>query len=354
MTDDASATGIPLAADVRRARTGFIWVGVVAPFALLALAAAVVLAWMPELPDPIATHWGTGGVDGFLPRAAFLPALLGICGGVLLLDAVLAVVSPRMPQSSTKPPVRAWSATSKLLGAMNLGLGAGFALLLVSSAGIQRGLADATDAPGIGGWAALAMLAMVVFAVVGWFVQPKSPDYGPVVAAQAESLPLAGTERAAWFGTASMARTGVVVLLVALGLLVLMTVFWIARGADGWQVLVATTLLIAVLTATMLVFRVRIDRRGVLVRSLIGWPRTRIPLDDIDDVATATIDPLREFGGWGWRIAVDGRRGVVLRAGEALQATRANGRVFVVTVDGAAEAAAVLETLRLRSKDDRS
>ena len=151
-----------------------------------------------------------------------------------------------------------------------------------------------------------------------------------------------------------MARTGVVVLLVALGLLVLMTVFWIARGADGWQVLVATTLLIAILTVTMLVFRVRIDRRGLLVRSLIGWPRTRIPLDDIDDVATATIDPLREFGGWGWRIAVDGRRGVVLRAGEALQVTRAKGRVFVVTVDGAAEAAAVLQTLRLGSKDDRS
>ncbi|MCC2029503.1 DUF1648 domain-containing protein [Microbacterium sp. YMB-B2] len=260
-------TDVPLAADVRRSRTAFIRVGVIAPFALLALAAVVVLAWLPELPDPIATHWGTDGVDGFLPRATFLPVLLAVCGGMLLFDVLLAVVSPRMPQSSAKPPVRAWSATSKLLGAMNLGLGAGFALLLLSTAGIQRGLADAADAPDIGGWAALAVPA---------------------------------------------------------------------------------------LTATMLVFRVRVDQRGLRVRSLIPWPRTRIPLDDIDDVATVTIDPLREFGGWGWRIAVDGRRGVVLRAGEALQVTRANGRVFIITVDGAAEAAAALETVRLRSKDDRS
>ncbi|WP_175985795.1 DUF1648 domain-containing protein [Microbacterium tenebrionis] len=183
-------TDVPLAVDVRRSRTAFIRVGVIAPFALLALAAVVVLAWLPELPDPIATHWGTDGVDGFLPRATFLPVLLAVCGGLLLFDVLLAVVSPRMPQSSAKPPVRAWSATSKLLGAMNLGLGAGFALLLLSTDGIQRGLADAADAPDIGGWAALAVPAMVVFAVVGWFLQPTSPDYGPVAAAALETVRL--------------------------------------------------------------------------------------------------------------------------------------------------------------------
>jgi hypothetical protein len=49
---------------------------------------------------------------------------------------------------------------------------------------------------------------------------------------------------------------------------------------------------------------------------------------------------------------VDGRRGIVLRAGEALQITRTDRRVFVVTVDGASDAAAVLETLRTHTAHD--
>lgn len=340
------ASHLPLARSVRRARAGFIWVGVVAPFALLAIAAAIVLAWMPELPDPIASHWGTDGVDGFVSKAAFLPTILAIGAGVILLDVVLAFAGHRMPQSSTKPPMGQWGAASRFLGAINLGLGVLFAVILVSSTAVQRGLTDAAEAPSIGGWAALGMLGAVVFTVIGWFLQPKSPVPAASASRPAGSIPLAASERAAWFGTATMARSGVVVLVASLALLVAMTAFFAAKGDEAWWILAVTAVVIAVLIATMVVFRVRVNAGGLRARSLLGWPNTRIPLENIAKIETVQINPMAEFGGWGWRIAVDGRRGIVLRAGEALQVTQTGGRVFVVTVDGASDAAAVLETLR--------
>src|SRR5690606_25176662 len=120
---------------------------------------------------------------------------------------------------------------------------------------------------------------------------------------------LASSERAAWFGTAVMTRTGIVFLSVALAVLALLTVFFAVRGEPSWWILAATTLLIAVLMAAMLVFRVRVNGNGLRVRSLIGWPNTRIPLERIERVETVQIDPMREFGGWGWRLGLDGRRG---------------------------------------------
>ncbi|MBD3752872.1 MAG: hypothetical protein IE935_10685 [Micrococcales bacterium] len=51
------------------------------------------------------------------------------------------------------------------------------------------------------------------------------------------------------------------------------------------------------------------------------------------------------------RFAIDGRRGVVLRRGEALEVTRRSGRVFVVTVDDASTASALLIALRQRAAE---
>ncbi len=52
------------------------------------------------------------------------------------------------------------------------------------------------------------------------------------------------------------------------------------------------------------------------------------------------IEPLA-YGGWGWRV-VPGGTAVVVRGGEALVVELRSGRRFAVTVDGAAEAAALL------------
>lgn len=335
--------------DVRRSRTAFLWVGLAAPLVLLVVAASIILAWMPELPDPMGIHWGDDGVDGYASKWAYAPLVLGIGSAVVVFTAVLAVFAHRLPQSGRQRTVGPWSSTARFIGAINLGLGAMIAFIAVSGAASQRGLADAADAPDIGVSTLIGFVLLAGMSVLGWFLQPASPVGQAERAVLAGTIPLAAAERAAWFGTATMARTGLIVLTAALVLLSVMTVFFFALDEGGSWLLLIVTVASVLLIGTMIVFRVRVSTDGLRVRSLFGWPNTRIPLSRIEKVETVQLDPFREFGGWGWRLGLDGRRGVVLRTGEALQVTQTDGRVFVVTVDDASAAAATLETLRTHS-----
>lgn len=339
-----------MTAEVRRARTAFLRLGVMAPLMLLGLSLAVVLVWMPQLPDPVAIHWSGSGPDGFGPRwTATLPSLIGI--GMVLVAAATVLIVHRVPPGTagerTARAARApWSATARFLGAMNLGLAAFIASLTVVAAGIQRGLSDAADAPEIAPWLFLAVALLLIGAILGWVLQPPTPPFTPRPISP-EGTPILASETVAWFGEVSMARSGKIVLGTALALLTVLAAVTFALDPRAGGIVLATLLLVLVAIACTVVFRVRVNAEGLRVRSLIGWPSTRIPLADVERVQITDIDPFSEFGGWGWRIGLDGRRGVVMRKGEALQVTH-GGRVFVVTVDGAAEAAAVLEGLRAR------
>ncbi len=91
--------------------------------------------------------------------------------------------------------------------------------------------------------------------------------------------------------------------------------------------------------------RVTVDRRGLTVRpALVPRPRVRVPLDEIAGATARDVDPVSEFGGWGYRVRPR-RTGVVLRSGEALVVRRDNGHEFAVTVSDAHTAAALLNTL---------
>jgi hypothetical protein len=93
---------------------------------------------------------------------------------------------------------------------------------------------------------------------------------------------------------------------------------------------------------------VTVDRRGLTVSlGPFGWPRVRVPADDVAEVTVAEISPM-QFGGWGYRI-VPGGSGVILRAGEALIVTRRSGRRFTVTVDNADTAAGLLTAVATRT-----
>lgn len=342
---------------VRRARTAFWWVGVNVPLTLLAMAAAVVLAWLPELPDPVAVHWGGQGPDGFGPRWSILVPLF-VGAAIVAGFAAPVLFAHRMPSSSPSgggivadaQGTPQWSAPGRPLGAISLGMAGLMALVTIAAADAQRGLADAAGASDITGSVLVGLAVLVALAAVGWFLQPRVE---PAAAAARETVPvaLAATERAAWFGTASIARRGAVALGVLWLGLASGAAFALAAGeagdgaAGGW-ILAAAAAVLLVAIGGSLVFRVRVSPSGLRVRSAFGWPDTRIGLNDIVKAEVVAVNPFAEFGGWGWRLAVDGRRGVVLRRGEALQVVQRSGRVFVVTVDGAAEAAAVLEGLR--------
>ncbi|GGM45171.1 DUF1648 domain-containing protein [Microbacterium saperdae] len=333
-------------ADIRRARRAFWWVGVIVPLAMIALSAVVVLAWLPEIPDPSAIHWGTDGVNGYGPRWIHLIILIGIGGGMVALFALIALLAHKMPQGGGAPAPDGpqWSATARFLGAANLATAGLMSLIALVSVGVQRGLTDAADAADITPSVFLGFAVMIVLGVAGWFLQPPTPLGAGASGTPAAPLPLAANERAVWIETVTIARSGQIVLGVGVFISIAMAVLLLAQGIPAWWITAAVALLLVGAVVTTLSFRVRASAAGLQVRSAVGWPNIEIPAGEMASVRAIEVDPFAEFGGWGYRLSADGRRGVVLRGGPALEVTRTDGRRFVVTVDDAETAAAVLAT----------
>lgn len=324
-------TLVTITPDVRRARRAFVLVGLVAPIVVAAVVLTLIIGWLPDLPDQVVTHWGSGGPDGYGSPAVYIwmQCVLGLVIPLLMTVPILLM----MKQS--------WGITCRFLGATSLGSSALVAVVTAGSAWMQR--EPATAPFGIGTVVAIGFAAMVLFGVIGWLLQPNVTASPASEDQTASQIRLAPGEKAAWFGTAAMGRTGVITLLLAVLLLIGSTIWVLILGeATAVWITALATLLVIALIATTLVFRVRVNRAGLLVRSAAGWPRWNIPASEIADVQVVQINPMAEFGGWGLRVAVDGRAGVVLRTGEGLQVTRTSGKVFVVTIDDAATAAAVL------------
>ncbi|MGA5356075.1 hypothetical protein [Streptomyces purpurascens] len=95
---------------------------------------------------------------------------------------------------------------------------------------------------------------------------------------------------------------------------------------------------------------VTVGRQGLTVTpGRLPWPRIRVPLEAMACASHREVDALGDFGGWGYRIR-PGASGVILRSGSTLFVRRAGGWDFAVTVDDAATAAALLNTLIDRRK----
>ncbi|MBL3686065.1 DUF1648 domain-containing protein [Leucobacter zeae] len=336
--------------DLARARRAAFGIGLLIPLALLGAAAALLVAWMPRLPDPAATHWsGSGGPDGFGSPWTYVWILIGIGGGLVLLIWALAVLGGRLPgaRGLDGEPAPAWSGIQRLLVAF----GAGFSLLMITtavgSAAVQLDLADAADAGSIGWLVALGFGCWIAGTALAWFAQPSIVvRLGP--AAPAAPLPVRPTERVVWFGDVRPSRVYLGAMGIALLTLGWSTVFVFAKPVDPWarSVTVSALVLVVLLGTISLWFRVRIDRGGLEARSIVGWPVLRVPADDVRSVEAASINPLGDFGGWGLRWA-PGRTGLVMREGEGLVVTRKDGRIFAVTLDDAETAASVLAAVAL-------
>ncbi|MER7796727.1 DUF1648 domain-containing protein [Microbacterium sp. NPDC096154] len=335
-----TAPTIPRERVVRRFRL----VALVLPISIAAVLALAQLALLPLVPRTVAIHWGaSGAVDGYGPSWTYPVLTLAIGAGLPLFIGGLALRGLDGPAGRRQLRFVAgmvWWATV-LIGVISTGALIG-----------QIGLARAADAPGI-----LPMLAagFVLGVAAGCLAArathdlpgEEEPDPTGVVA-------LSAGERAVWLRSATIDRGGAIVLGIAAVVLVTVSVLVIggdlrrdgAMSGSGWITL-AVALLALVLVPTSAGVRVRADETGLTVRSLVSWPRVRVPLDRIARVEVAHVDPMGEFGGWGWRYR--GGWGAVLRRGEGLRVTRTDGGVFTVTVDDAATAAALLRGLKERS-----
>lgn len=310
-----------------------VWIVAVAVPLLVGLVAiAVQLAWLPQLPDPIAIHWGTDGADGFAPAWTTIALTAGLTVGVVgLFAGILAAARGPAP-----------TAIHKVLAVSSLFVSVMLGGTLTASVGIQRGLDDAADAPDITTWLVGSLLVAFGAAAIAWVLLPKSVVAAPAMS-PAEPLRLVPGERSVWIAETRLSGGAVAIILVAVGFAIAATAFAIIV-TDGlvWPLVVIPVLLV-LLCAAGISWRVRVDPSGIVVRSQpFGWPRTRIAAADIAAVDTSHVEPLSEFGGWGWRWAPGRNFGVISRGGEAIEVTRRDGRRFTVTVDDAATGAALL------------
>lgn len=333
-----------MTADASRARmiARFRLVALFIPLALTALAVIVQLTLAPSLPDPVAIHWGVGGVpDGFAP--VWLVVVMTAAAGAVLPVAMglSALRGLRLGDQGV---------TYRFLGAVAAGLSALIALLSTWSLVLQRGLADAAAAPPVTTAVLVSSAAALAVGYGGWLVQPSVPAVRQRER-RAEPLDLGAQEDAVWLRTQSLGGFGRTVLAIGLVALVLGTVAaWLLPSDPTlrWSLTGSLVVVVAVAAVTG-AFRVRVDRDGLTVTSILGLPRMRVPLAEVEAAGVVEVNPAGEFGGVGLRSA-PGRFGVVLRAGEAIQITRRNGRQFVVTVDDADTAVALLLAYQARAR----
>lgn len=286
-----------------------------------------------ELPAQIAVHWG---IDGRADRfASFDETWLTASLITVLVPLVLVIMASVM-----HPSVRA--TLSGIAGCLAVMLG----LITFGSAFAQRGHADGHGADALPGlWLGVGLVTGVLVGLLIWRVgrwtPPPVPPRRAPLPADAPRLDVSSTTRLAWTGRAALSRPAMTILSV----LTLAPMVALAVIGEPWVWLIVFA--IAALILITLSARVVVDASGLRVSSL-GLTWSRVPLERITSATTAAVSPLRDFGGWGWRIGRDGRRGYVTRAGVALVVHRSGEPDVLVTIDGADEAAAVLNTLASR------
>lgn len=306
--------------------------------ALAVLAVSVVwsVLLIPDLPDPVATHFGSGLVaDGFTSPAAFVTALSLTAAGTAVLFGALALGGMS---------AGAWAR-------FVAGTGAGSIILLAAMQVAvllpQAGLADARGfALPPAYFAVPFILAIAGGALIALFVAPVA-ETGDEVAA-ADPITLSEASRAVWFGRARASWVLVAALCAGVPALVVPAVTTYRAGETVIAALLAVGALAMTLLAVMfLSVRVRVDAAGVHWSLLPGFPRGSIAYDAIDDVEAVDAKP-GDWGGWGYRISGAGTA-ILLRGGEGLHVKRRAGADFFVSVDDAARGAALAKGFLQRS-----
>lgn len=341
------------------ARRRYAMIAIWTPLAVFAALLIAQFSLLRLIPDPAAVHWELAGrPDGFaarwtVPFVTVVPAIV-----VTLLVAGAPYVADAKPAM-----VRGGAMRYRLMAALAWAETGFVATLAAATFLVQLGTDDARDATLPGWWFLVALGIAVVLALVAYQLttEPPRPRRDPEAPG---ALPLAPTEQAVWIHTVRMSRAGVAVLGVLVAVLAAVVIglaatqLSMAGGLTGGTVLaLAILVLVVVLIASNAVFRVRVDADGLDVRSSIGWPRIRIPGDEIASAMVVHVNPMGEYGGWGWRYGAGGSGwGVVLRAGEAIRIIRRDGRPFTVTVDDAATGASLLNALAARHphREDQS
>ena len=312
----------------------FALVTLVLPAMVTVVGLVIQFAVLPHAPARIVVYWDgsrtvIGGASGWLP--VVLTVALGFG-----LPSVIGLASlPSLRRGDRSPGFR-------LFGAQALGISV--LLTVVATGVLLQSLGSTSPGKSVLWLPVLAGLAAgVAAAVAGWFLQPKVS--GLPRARAVVPLELASSERVAWMRTTFLPVPAIAVICAVVTILGFKAGFgWAAGDRDGIAaILTGVALLLIGLLVTTAVFRVRVDADGLSVRSALGIPRFRVETKDVGSVTVVDARSLGVPGSWGIRI-LPGRVTIVMRSTTGIRVTRRDGRIFFVTVDDAATAAAVLET----------
>jgi hypothetical protein len=282
------------------------------PFLAVVASFGLLVYFWGRYPDPLAVHWGLDGApNGTLPLSLYA---VGMIGGMLLAWYGLVTNS----KAGLDSPLTA--VVYFIIG-----------LLGVVNAQVLHFNLDADtwedvrnlDALTFGG----VLLGGLLIAGLGWLLAGGRGGVREDVV-----LEPVETVASAWTGTASNLWIALIAA-IAIGLTFIASPIVLA--------------ILVVVAALMIIFAfVRVDADADRVRIALGplgWPRKTIPMTEITSAGAIDVQPIA-YGGWGWRIR-PGRRAYVIRGGPAIRLERPTGTATVVTVDGAAEGAAVIDSL---------
>ncbi|MGW1375761.1 DUF1648 domain-containing protein [Streptomyces sp. NPDC002446] len=304
------------------------------PFLAAATAAAAVYASVADrLPDPLATHFDADGrADGFSSTHGFLTVCLAV---LLLLAAVFGLLSGVRTRATSAP----WLIATGYATAAGIGYP-----LCVNLLG-NAGAADAS-AVRLPLWQAAVTLAVALLAgALGGLLAGSAPRPAGRPADDAPRLDLPAGTTAGWSRTISSPPLVLMgALMLGAGLVIALVANWLSGAILG---------ICGVLALAVTSVRVTVDRRGLTLSPVLA-AALRVRFRRIDparvaEVTSRPVDCFGEFGGWGYRIRAHGS-GLVLRSGEGLVIRLTSGREFVVTVDDAATAAALLNTYADRAR----
>lgn len=297
---------------------------------------STVLPWLlvrGDLPHPIAIHFdGAGVANGSAPLAVHL-----------------LVTSAFTVSASAVLVWAAWRSTATLGLEAAIATFIGWLISAVSTVTLfaNRGHDDWRDVTlGSGAVWGATMSALGASIPVALMVRHAARDRAR---SRVHRMELAATERVAWFGRASSLPLAMgALLLVFVGTVVLLS-FEGGVAPTGIVVLAGGLIMVSFMSLD-----VAVSDQGVRVRAgALHWPRVELPLVEIEAARAVDCKPLHwgYASGWGYRgsLRLLGKAAWVLRGGDALELDLTGDRRFLVTVDDADEAAAVLNGLLARA-----
>ena len=114
------------------------------------------------------------------------------------------------------------------------------------------------------------------------------------------------------------------------------------EGNQGSLIWTMTIFLLFMIGTYFLVFELpaltRITQRGIELKYRPWiWNWKVLAWHDIKSVTEETVNPIGDFGGWGYRFTFNGKRGIIMGNGHAVKIELKSGKVFVLTTNRKAE-----------------